>query len=425
MTLRRKVYCWCFFFLMSYPAISQTAREKQVADSVFKALETRNPSLLLPLLDDSCNISNLPKGMNDKIIPAILEKYPPVTGYTINSTIPEAAGIRVKLDMTYASGKTGRPDFVLNAGGRIVELIIIKGASISNGGNARSIGVRELRAPDSLSVPLVQRNGLLYIKASLDGRNGLFLLDSGSPEMILNKAYFSDSLQPMPEQGGAVTGINGEMKDVMRRRMNLFTMGGMQLCNFQAMVMPENVEQDDAAMPFLGSIGYNTLKDFEWSFLLKESRLLLIRTDSAGNYLNTALQLPAAKYTAAVNMRRHIPVLQMKIGAETYRMGIDCGASNNVVFAARRAAVSAAMNNLQQTTLVGQEGTVTSVEQGTILHAYAGPVDFANMLTVITENNMAYSDDAAKTDIDGLLGTPFLECYITTVNYKKKQVSFR
>ncbi|WP_159445124.1 pepsin/retropepsin-like aspartic protease family protein [Filimonas lacunae] len=421
----RKFLVMCLAVVSGGSLYAQQPRESRMADSLFKALQTHESALLLPLLEDSCNISGLPKGMNDRLIPAILEKFPAISSYKIKSIEPEGDFTRVRIEMMYQTGKPGAPDFVIGKTGRIHELNIIKNATI--GGPAKpKAPVRVLEAPDTLTIPFVYLNGLIYVEGQLDGRNGFFLLDTGSPEMILNQQYFQDSLMPMPENSGGVTGINGAMQDVLMRKVNVFSLGAMQLRSFGVMVMPDNiVDLGDASMPYLGSIGYSIIKDFEVQFDMKAEKLFLVKTDSAGNYVSTSYKAPAAKATAAFTMRRHIPIVQMNVGDRTYNMGIDCGAANNVFFDKNQAALTPYMDQFNQTSMVGQEGVSTPVTQAHLKKATIGKLPFTDMLSLITPNNMSYSNDAERLPLDGLLGTEFLKCYTTAVNFKKGQVYFR
>lgn len=395
-------------------------REK--TDSVYQALAQHNAALLLPLLDDSCRISNLPRGMNARLIPAILEKYPALSGYRLVGTEADAAGVCVTMELQYAGGKTGNPTYHVNSKGLIDELAIIKNASVSSG--AEKSAVRVVEAPDTLSIPFAFQKGLLYVKAAVDGREGWFLLDTGSPEMILNRAYFSDSLMPVPGDN-SYTGINGRMEDVMVRRMRHFQLGAFTLRNFAAMVMPDANEAFADGLPVLGSIGYNTIRDFEVCFRLQQGNLLLIKTDSAGNYASGEIQLPPVKQMASFEMRRHIPVVVMTVGEHSLRMGIDCGAANNVLFMAKKELVMPWMEQWDEVSLIGQEGVSNMVERAYLKLATIGTLPFKNMLTIVTDNNMQYNAATDKTALDGLLGIEFLKCYTTSINFRKKQVYFR
>lgn len=391
------------------------------ADSVYQAMAQRNAALLLPLLDDSCHIGNLPRGINPRLIPAILEKFPAVTGYRLLKAVPDSTGTMVALELQYQTGKTGSPGYHVNTQGKIDVLNIIKNATIAG---AEKPTLRITEAPDSLSVPFDFRNGLIYVKGAVDGREGWFLLDTGSPEMILNRQYFTDSLLPMPADMG-YTGINGRMQDVLIRRMRCLQVGAFTLRNFAAMVMPEPEADYEDGLPVLGSIGYNTIRDFEICFRMEQRSLLLIKTDTAGNYTNSNIQQPPVKHTASFEMRRHIPVVIMKVGENALRMGIDCGAANNVLFTAKKALVVPWMEQWDEVSMIGQEGVSTQVERASMKQATIGSLELRNMLTLITDNNMQYNAAADKTALDGLLGTEFLKSNITSLNFRKKLVYFR
>lgn len=412
----------CIAAFCSGKATAQQNEFCAKTDSVYQALMQRSSSLLLPLLDDSCSIGNLPRGINPQLIPAILEKFPALTGYRWLKVETDSTGTLVSMELLYQTGKTGNPTYHVNAKGKIDQLNIIKNASVAGGG-ARP-AARLLDAPDTLRVPFAFRSGLIYIKATLDGREGWFLLDTGSPEMILNRQYFSDSLLPLPGDAG-YTGINGRIQDVMMRRMRRLQLGAFTLQNFGAMVMLGQEEDYEDGLPVLGSIGYNTIRDFEVCFQMQQRNLLLIKTDSAGNYTAAGLQQAPVLYTAPFEMRRHIPVVIMTVGEQQLRMGIDCGAANNVLFAAKKEAVMPFMEQWEKVSMTGQEGVSIPVERAYLKQSKIGMLTLGRMLTVVTGNNMDYKAAVDKTALDGLLGTEFLQLYTTSLNFRKKQVYFR
>lgn len=400
------------FFSTAY---AQHRSYSDIADSVYAALNKHDAGFILPLLDDSCQISSLPKGMNARMVPMLLNKYPSVQAYKIVAISKETAGTRVQLEVMYETGKAAYPDFLLNQQWHITELNVVKAASL----NQRRL---VLSAPDTLQVPLLQIQGRLYVKAEADGRKGLFLLDTGSPDMILNRTYFNDSLQLVSASGTeSANGVRGD--GILTRRMSSFTLGRMKLTNFSAFVMNTGIAGEAEGLPFLGSIGYNMMREFEWRFDLAASRLTLVKTDETGDYISQQYRLATMKYMGAIEMRRHAPVVVIALGDALLRMAIDCSAGSSIFFARTKNEVLPLMEQVNETA-AAQEGVPVNGIQGILPKVLIGNLEFNNMPASIEHGSFPYDDADNATPVSGVLGTAFLSCYKTAINLKKKLIYF-
>ncbi|BAV09037.1 hypothetical protein FLA_5084 [Filimonas lacunae] len=401
-------------------AYCQERSYSDIADSVYSALDKKEVGYLLPLMDDSCVISSLPRGMNARVVPLLLAKYPPVKAYKIIAVDKETTGTRVKMEVMYDGGKAAYPDFLLNSGGRIAELNVVKSAAL----NEHKSAVHVLTAPDTLSLPFIIKDDRVYIKAEVDGRKGLFLLDTGSPEMILNRAYFADSLKLLAANTATEAGAHSKAEGIWMRRVNAFTAGRMRLTNFMSMVMTTGAVGGDGALPFLGSIGYNTLRDFEIRFDIAAGKITLVKTDVLGDYTSQQYRPANITYMGPVEMRRHIPVIMVTIGDQPFRMGIDCSITNTVLFARHKNAVLPFMEHVADVA-AERENVQPERIKGTVGKMKIGSLDFNNMPVVVEGNSQVYDGVTDTYPLDGLLGLDFLKSYKTAINFKRKLIYFR
>lgn len=412
----------CFFVLGIGAVWSQTRSYSDIADSVYSALDKRDAGYLLPLLDDSCVISNLPRGINYRLVPLLVKDYLPLKSYKIIAMDNEPGGTRVKMEMLNEEGKASYPDFLVNSSFKITELNVVKNAVM---GSERKVPVRTLTAPDTLSVPFVLRDGLIYIKAEADGRKGVFLLDTGSPEMILNRAFFYDSLRLVQTGIDAAGGRSSAGGNLYIRKINSFLMGRMKVSNFAAMVMNNGESAGIDGLPFLGSIGYNTIRDFEISFDMAAGRILFIKTDSEGDYVNHNYRPGVIRYVASIQMKKHIPVIMLEVGDRSYFMGIDCGTASNIFFPGVKSAILPFTDHNSVAHVSGPSADAAQDMHVTLNKATIGPLMFYNMRTVIGDNSVSDGKTGDALMLDGWLGTEFLKCYKTSINFRKRQVIFR
>lgn len=400
-------------------SFAQTRNYSDMADSVYAALQKHDPAFILPLLHDSCVISNLPRGVNARMIPLLLAKYPAVQASGIATINKEKNGTRITMEVMYETRQEAYPDFLVNEQGLITELNVVKSAAL----NQRRVGMRTLTAPDTVVLPLMIIQGRLYLKAEADGRKGIFLLDTGSPDMILNRTYFNDSLRLIAASGAeSLNGVRGD--GVVTRKMTSFTLGRMKLTNFSAFVMNAGIAGEVNGLPFLGAIGYNILRDFEWRFDIPATTLTLVKTDENGEYTSQQYRPATMKYLGAVTLKKQVPVIVLSIGDLSMRMGLDCSVNNCMFFENAKNDILPILEK-DNPALAGQEGIPANGIQGVLPKLSLGTLAFNNLPVSIERGRFVYDEPDEAKPLHGLLGVAFLNCYKTAINLKKKLIYFQ
>lgn len=125
--MKKNVFVLFLMMFFSLTISAQTTKDyKPELDLIYKSFKEKNFELLKPLLDPNVKIGDLPTGMNDMIIPQIMEQFPEPTSYTVNKTVTE--GDNVRIETLYKN--TMMPEgfnwkFTFNKDGKIIDLDIL------------------------------------------------------------------------------------------------------------------------------------------------------------------------------------------------------------------------------------------------------------------------------------------------------------
>jgi len=104
---------------------SMKAQDKKELDIVFNSIKNNDYKSLKPLLDDYVKINaNIPTGMNDMVIPQVLQQLQRPDSYTVVKKEKVGSNIRFETEYVYKGKKVNR-NFEFNSEGKIIDLDIL------------------------------------------------------------------------------------------------------------------------------------------------------------------------------------------------------------------------------------------------------------------------------------------------------------
>lgn len=263
--------------------------------------------------------------------------------------------------------------------------------------------------------PLVQQpfklvNNLPIVQATVDGRSGGFLLDTGAEVMLLNQDYF----QGRPTTGPAGAGATGAFEKATSYRVRHFEWQGIV---FRSASVTAVDLSHVGAPSLLGLIGTALLAHYAVTLDYQKSQLTLRAPGAPAPATKPRLTLPFV-------LRGHLPVIPVTIAGREYELAIDSGASVNMLNDKHFTTLTAELAKPFTTALGGAASRVRAVRGGTIQQATLGKrLPLANMVTIFT--TIKPLTKGKFTSIDGILGYEFLRQYQVTINYPKGVVELR
>ncbi|WP_288447275.1 pepsin/retropepsin-like aspartic protease family protein [uncultured Chryseobacterium sp.] len=267
--------------------------------------------------------------------------------------------------------------------------------------------------PERIEIPFTVHNGIIYVQASLNGKEGTFILDSGAPELILNSD--AENIEYDSSYKSEAGGVGGKVKKSGSTHIQSFDWDGITLSegNVLSVSMAHLTRKK-----ILGLIGYSVFSEYALTFDYKNYSII--------GQLNPSLAQEKALNgvllaTIPFEMYKHIPVFPMEIDGKTYHMGLDSGAASNVLYEKYVSALKESIIRFKESDLTGIGGK-TKAKKGHIKTLKVGDVSYKK-LGFIFENDMLDNLNRKSTvKIDGLLGYEFLKQYITTVDFKAREI---
>ena len=275
----------------------------------------------------------------------------------------------------------------------------------------------ETPAQDILTVPMEIRNGLIVVTAKLNGIERKFILDSGAPTLYLNSPYFSkDTISSMSTAQSVNSSISGQ--DIIH--IDSFDFYGIKTQN-KDFVMSDlsHLLKDEE---IYGLIGYQVIKDYDWLFDYANKTLTLIKPDKTADYIN---QMQYATYEIPLQMASetsHIPCIKGKIGTEEVCLGMDSGASTNLLDIALFDKLKNDLTDITTTDLKGASKQKANVQKAVVKSLAIGDKSFENVATVF--NDMSHLNAKYENKIDGLIGYEILSKQKTVVSIQNRKVIF-
>ena len=276
----------------------------------------------------------------------------------------------------------------------------------------------EASAQDFISIPIEIQDGLIIVTAKLDGFERKFILDSGAPTLYLNSRYFAnDSVISMSSAKGVNSSISGQ--DAIR--VKSFDFHGIKIhdTDFVMSDISHLLENEE----IYGLIGYQTIKDYDWLFDYANKTLTLIKPDKTDEYIRkmqytTTSELPLRM----ASKTSHIPFVEAKIDKTEVALGIDCGASVNLLDIALFEKLKDNLTNITTTELTGASVQKANVREASVKSLAIGKKMFENIPTVF--NDMSHLNSQWENNIDGLIGYEILSNQKTVVSIKNKKIIF-
>lgn len=249
--------------------------------------------------------------------------------------------------------------------------------------------------------------GMLFVKASLNNKEGNFIIDTGSPEMVLNHREIASN-------GFIACGINGQMTTEWKIIRN-FKWAGIFKKRIVALTMDLEHLEKITQKEILGIIGYDFLKSFDL-YLDYKNRYGRLEKHKAANKNEIPYMVIPFK------LQEHLPVVRAKIGKRFYSFGLDTGAGVNVINQCKlkRLNKDLTTSNPIKTHLAGLSKHVNTNTSLIINEAEIRKEAFENMRFVFTD--ISHFNKMGDFLIDGFLGYPFLKNGRFSICYKKRKI---
>ncbi len=295
-------------------------------------------------------------------------------------------------------------------------LVFILGQSSYSVANALNPQPFNITAADSVIIPFEIYKGLIFIEAEIDGQRGQFMLDTGSPTILLNSYRFSN----LTKSKYTVTGVNGEIKDIQSKFVKSLKVKEVEWNRFEAVAFDMIHLEQSCRRQLLGLLGYSAFKNFELMIDYQSKELTLFKLDKRGNRLQKSNAKPLK--TASFKMSKHLPVLDVMVDNIMLKLGIDTGAEINLLHKKWERKLYNHFLTHEEVQLGGASKKQKISFKLDFDEMEISNQRFIRMKTLIID--LSHLMNSYHIKVDGLLGYEFLSKSVISINFKKRELYF-
>jgi hypothetical protein len=266
-------------------------------------------------------------------------------------------------------------------------------------------------------IPFDLVNGMIMVKASIDGKDAGFILDTGAPMLVLNEDHSKKEKSFTDGQDNLASSCSGTMA-VGMATIRHFTWGTLEKENIEALTVDLSHLEKAVGRPVRGLIGFQIFKDREIFIDYTRQRILLL--DPQNNLLHRAA---TPLETSSFSMYDHLPILQLDIGGHFFRFGIDTGSEANLIDDCATANIDASLfDTLKMEEIQGLDQKVSIVPVIQLSETRLGHISLKALPYLVIE--LCHLEKIHGARIDGLLGYDFFNNLKVSINYPKKEIYF-
>ena len=382
------------------------------------AVNSKNYDAISNYLSEDYQYEGMKRPMSINILKQVIQQFPKIESMIIGKISIEDNKVIVDVTIHTAQNSNVKT-IILDKTHKIIRADIAALSMQGNGtaSNNESKTVDQNTSDNSLfkSMPFHLSESQMVVEATVNGKKGNFIVDSGTPMgLLLNSNY--QTYQGTKSNKNTMD-VSGEMSNTTEVIIESFEWNGLVFNDIKAI----SADLDDLGKrlnvkSFAGTIGYAILKNY------------IVEFDYQGNQLKLWINSNKIKeqYDIKPNqiipftMAHHLPVIKAKIGDKEFRFGLDSGAETNMIDPNWQDVLDGKYEIIGMKEL---NGAVTS--QREVLKVSMS--DFILNEESYTMNFMfaeLYGGQHEVTKIDGLIGNQFLAYRKTVVNYLDNELYF-
>jgi len=278
----------------------------------------------------------------------------------------------------------------------------------------------EKSSQDIIEIPFTMAGNLVAVKVRLNGEYKTFVLDSGSPKVILNSKYVIEN-DTTKKTISSSKGVSGNISGMDIMKIEELDFSGIQLNNQEVVTLDLSHLEEALETDLYGLIGYDLIKDYDIIFDYKNLKLILINPNIYESYKSENLS-NATLLSIPFDLEGHIPIIEVKIGEKNYSVGIDCGAESNLISQSLFDSLKSDIEGVEIDELIGADNQPKQVKKGKVKNTKIGTKYFKNLTTIFSD--ISHLNEGYKLSLDGLIGYEVLSKQKTLISFNRKEMIF-
>lgn len=274
----------------------------------------------------------------------------------------------------------------------------------------------EIFAPKKIIfIPFQTVGKLIMVKAEVEGKAGLIIVDTGAPQIILNSAHF-DGLENTLTS--STTGVEGTVPKTAYLSLKSFKIKELEVKNQMARVIDLSHLERSKGIEILGLVGFSVFRKHELHFDFRNKQIVLIPLSRKGWPLVFDERFAFPTDSIEFKMTGHLPYVEGFIGDKKVKLGLDSGTEATVL-------LNRVLKNRVEHFTASNRVIVRGVSQNNgkqahgLLNSLQLGLDFHDNLEIVILN-VPKLEGFGHVDLDGLLAISQINDFQIAINYKKK-----
>lgn len=266
-------------------------------------------------------------------------------------------------------------------------------------------------ASDSALIPLQKAGNLLLLECTVEGETGLFILDSGASNLVLNETYFR-GLRGTEEVATAGIDGNGSARRVVVDKLQC---GDFSCANLRADVTDLGAIEAKRGVKIYGLFGLDLLRDCNTTLDVR-NRLLILHPKE-----KNSLQPRKADLTCAIELTTEALFVDVGIAGIEMTWAFDTGAELNVIDTRVPAEVLATVRIRKRSVMTGSSGRDVEVLVGSLERLDLCEKHFDAVPVLVTKLDRL--GEVYRRKISGIIGVALLERGVVEINLQTNTFS--
>ena len=269
--------------------------------------------------------------------------------------------------------------------------------------------IRDSVGADDVTVaPFELVNGMIIVQASVNGVLGDFILDTGSPGIVLN------SVEHEPSTSFSASGIGGEL-EIGSVTVEHFKWGIIEKAEIEGFTLDIGHLELATGRKIMGLIGFEVFQQYELLFDYPNNVVSIYNASKVKKYKKK----PVAE--VPFKMCGHVPVIAVKVGKKKAFLGLDSGAETNLLDDSfLKPLKKSFLKNNRKEIVIGLDQEEQEVDAALLKTSEINGVKLSEMKFLFMD--LENFEHQFETRFDGLLGFPFFREHAVSINYKERKI---
>lgn len=293
-----------------------------------------------------------------------------------------------------------------------------------------TISIDPIISSDSASciIPFTRIGNLILIRAKADTSTGFFVLDTGTPGLVLNITYFRRYPTSDPTEGAGATGsteaggVTGSVAVSVRTSVDSLRLGPVSYFHLDADLINLGHIENNKGVKIFGLLGMRLFERFEMIIDYSTSAIYLhlIGKKESAVYRSPQLLDTATYTTIPIDIMDGKIIVYVYLKGKKLKFIVDSGAETNVLDSRLPNKIFEQVEITRRVRLNGSGDKKVEALYGDIKGLRIGERDIGSLPVLIT--NLESMCDAYNNCLDGMLGFDFLSLHKIGFNFVNRKM---